>query len=391
MTETNENSPLSHSQKTYLDSQKQFGFLFGTLIAVFFIFNITSGVSVNLLNLIFGIIIYRGLHRRFAASTIISHPNLSNKQLFVKTIWVFTWRTFLAFLAFPAIFVTLIEPDTRQGQALGLYIGYFVINFALSADRGFWLIRKFRSIPNEPSKIESVAGLSSNQKIIRNALIVLAVLFGIIFLGTIFNQPKTPEKPIPKPLPSTRNEEMQQRMRTHAQRTGDSRLQEVYELNAALYKSLEQSSARLIKASDKLNGDVLFELRTSSGQDIEKEIKTLREIEQSALEVKDEFIIFEETIKRELAAKFADSPEEVREALNISREGNRLFNHWVQSAVTFSQAGLRHIAFFKDTGRIDDALELAVAQSGVEFANAAEKVDEKAHSNFKKMEEIAPR
>jgi len=391
MSENYENSPLTHGQRTYLENQKKFGLLFGIFIAVFFLFNITSGVATNLLNIILGIIIYRGINRRFTAATILEHPNLTNKQLFIKSIWAFTWRTFLAFFAIPVIFVTIIEPDTRRGQALGLFVGYFIINYVLSADRGFWVIRKFRVIPNEPVKIKTATGLSANQKTIRNALIVLAVLFGIILSGQIFNKPKEPENTTPKPLPPTRTEEMQQRAEANTLRTGDSRVQEVFEKNRELYRSLEQASAKLIEACEKINGDVMFELNQSSQEVIEREIATLEEFEKAALELKDVCIVFEETIKRELAAKFTDSPEVMRSALNQAREGSLLFHKWVQAATRYSQAGLRHMAFFQDTGRIDEALELAAAQSAVDFDEISKKIDERIQSNFEKMEAVAPR
>ena len=297
----------------------------------------------------------------------------------------------MAFFAIPAIFVTIIEPDTRRGQALGLYIGYFVVNYALSVDRGFWVIRKFRAIPNEPVKIETATGLSANQKTIRNALIVLAVLFAIILSGQIFNKPKEPKNTTPKPLPPTRTEEMEQRLESNTQRTGDSRVQEVFEKNKELFRTVEQAAAKLISVCEKLNGDILFELNQNSKQLIEREISTLEELEKAALELKDTCGDFEETTQRELAKKISDSPEAIRSALRQAQEGGLLIGKWAQAATRYSQAGRRHMAFFQDTGRIDEALELAAAQSAVDFDEISKKIDERVQTNFEKMEAVAPR
>lgn len=391
MSDTYENSSLTHGQKTYLDKQKQFGLLFGIFTAIFFLFNITSGVSANVLNLILGVIVYRGLNRRFAATTILGHPDLSNKQLLIKTLWAFTWRTFLAFFAVPAIFLTFIEPDTRQGQALGLFIGYFVITYALSADRGFWLIRKVRTIPNEPVKIDSVTGLSSNQKIIRNALIVLLVLFGIFLSGSFINKPKAPENTNPKPLPPTRTEEMQQRVESNAKRSGDSRFQEVFEKNKELYRSVEQAAGKLISACEKINGDVIFEPHKSNPEKVSHEIQILAEMKQSAIKVNEELSVFEETTKQEISKKFSDSPETVRSAMDKAQEGKVLFKKWTHDAIQFTKACTLHLEFFQATGKIDQALELAAAQSAVKFEETAKKLDERIQSNFNKMEATMPR
>jgi hypothetical protein len=389
MSEIKEELPFTHTQKKFLEDQKEFSMLFRVFLGFFFLLNLVSGVAPSVPNVIIGIIIYRGLHRRFAAKTILKHPSLSNGEFYRKSVWGFTWRTFLAFFLVPAIFVTFIEPDTRKGEALGLYFAYFVFCYILSVDRAFWLIKKFRSIATEPLKIKTATGLSTNQKILRNGLIVLTVLFGIIFLGAVFQKPK--EATEAKPLPPTRTEELQQRVVANTRRTGDSRAQEVVEQNKEIYRAIENAAAKLIAACEKVNGDVLFEPQKSSPEKVSQEIQRLTEIRQCAMKLNDELSVFEETTKREFSKKFSDSPETVRSAMEKAQAGKVLLKKWTHDAIQLSQACTRHLELFQTTGKIDQTLEQAAAQSAVKYDETAKKLEERNQSNFQKMETTMPR
>jgi hypothetical protein len=389
MSEITEESLFTHTQKKYLEDQQEFTVLFSVFLGFFFLLNLVSGVAPSVPNVILGIIIYRGLHRRFAAKTILKYASLSNGELYRKSVWGFTWKTFLAFFVVPAIFVTFIEPDTRKGEALGLYIAYFIFCYIFSVDRAFWLIKKYRKFATEPLKIETATGLNTNQKILRNALIFLMVLFGIIFLGAVFKKPK--EVTEPKPLPPTRTEEMQQRAIANTHRTGDSRGQEVVEQNIEKYRSLEKAVAKLTAVSGKANGDVIFEPHKSNREELAQQKQILTEIKECALKVNDELSVFEETTKRAISKKYSDSPETIRSAMEKAQTGKILFEKWTHGAIQLSQACTHHLEFFQATGKIDQALELAAAQSAVKFEEAAKKLDERIQSNFQKMETTLPR
>ena len=389
MSKTTDQSLLTLSERKYLEEQQEFSVLFKVFVGFFFLLNLVSGVAPSIPNVIIGIIIYRGLHRRFAAKTILKHPSLSTGELYRKAVWEFTWKTFLAFFLVPAIAVTFIEPETRKGEALGLYFAYFVFCYILSVDRAFWLIKKFRSIATEPLKVKTASGLSTNQKILRNALIVLMVIFGIISLGAFFKKPQGVNAP--KPLPPTRTEEMQQRAAANTQRTGDSRAQEVVEQNIGKYQSLEKAVAKLVAATEKANAEVIFEPHKSTLETISQEKKILKEIQECALRVNEELSDFEETTKLAISKKFKDSPENIRSAMEKAQTGKVLFEKWTHDAIQLSQACTRHLDFFQATGKIDQALEIAAAQSGVKYVEAAKKLDERIQSNFQKMETTMPR
>jgi uncharacterized protein YneF (UPF0154 family) len=389
MSEITEETPFTHTQKKFLEDQKEFTMPFRVFLGFFFLLNLVSGVAPSIPNVIIGIIIYRGLSKRLAAKTILKHPSLSNGALYRKSVLDFTWKTFLAFFLVPAIAVTFIEPATRKGEALGLYFAYFVFCYILSVDRAFWLIKKFRSIATEPLKIKTATGLSTNQKILRNGLIVLTVLFGIIFLGAFFKKTKVVNEL--KPLPPTRTEEMQQRVVANTQRTGDARAQEVVEQNIEKYKSLEEAVNQLVAATGKANADVIFEPHKSTLEKISQEKKILKEIQECALRVNEELIDFEETTKLAISKKFKDSPETIRSAMEKAQTGKVLFEKWTRDAIQLSQACTRHLDFFQATGKIDQALEITAAQSAVKYEEAAKKLDERIQSNFEKMETTIPR
>ena len=109
------------------------------------------------------------------------------------------------------------------------------------------------------------------------------------------------------------------------------------------------------------------------------------------MKLNDELSVFEETTKREFSKKFSDSPETVRSAMEKAQAGKVLLKKWTHDAIQLSQACTRHLEFFQTTGKIDQTLEKAAAQSAVKYDETAKKLEERNQSNFQKMETTMPR
>ena len=148
MTETIENVEITESQKTYLESQHKTGLIFGLGLVLFYIANLTYITGhINPPVIFFGILIYRGLGRRMSASNILKDPRGTNKGLYLGCLWNFTWKIFVYFFIIPVAIGYLIAPKTADyelGTGIGLLFGQFLIGFIFSADRSYWVIKKFR-------------------------------------------------------------------------------------------------------------------------------------------------------------------------------------------------------------------------------------------------------